>query len=878
MIEAPWRYVWEHAAQAEWVAARPLLLGLWLLLPLLWRHGRRHDQPRSWRAARCIAAAALIAAAAGVAVEVGLPDESLHVVVAQDVSASIEAPGRIWQEEAIDELRHALSPLDRLSVIHFAADAVIRRLPSSPSEPSPAIEAESMPVAATHLEAGVDAVLDLLVTAEAAHVVVLTDGNQTVGEARRAARRARALRRPLHFALPPVIDGADASVERLVVPPLIGAGAVFPLHLSVRREGAATSAEVELSVDDRRIGHETVNLHPGRNGIEIPYQLEEVGPHRLEARVRVADDVRSTNDAAVVSLTVVGRPRVLLVTPRPRSPLRRVLEAKGIAVESVAPAALGRRDFSAVHALVLEDPRGGDLDTTVQRRIEAWVRDAGGGLVFAGGEASYGDPALARTPLAQLLPVTLETRRPPRAERQPLSLVLLIDRSNSMAYHVTRRTERSATDSKLVYAQRAARAVLEQLRAEDRLGIIAFDSASHVLASLQTIGERREALERAIARLEPAGGTDFFDGLKIASEQLAQAPTGARHVMLLTDGDSNRPAEAHAALLEALAAQGITVTAIRIGDDDANLALLQDIAQRTGGAFHHVENALALPELMLRDATSAMARLAQGGPLYVPTVRGDGQAVRGLGRDPVAPVYGYAYAETRPGADVLMAIASEGRQDPLLAVWQYGSGRVAALTASPRDDAELWVAWRDFGKLWSQLVRWVARPQIRGEHVLTVERAADGIVLHVGTASDADEVRRVRLEPAPGQVVVAPAVRAAARRFRAVLADVPPGIYPVTLTLASDDGVEERVELVRIPDVSEAGDEMRRVGADRAFLTSLAAQTGGSVGDQLPPLPERRLGERRARRALDLVWILLAIVALLYEVAARRRVAAPEVW
>ena len=56
-----------------------------------------------------------------------------------------------------------------------------------------------------------------------------------------------------------------------------------------------------------------------------------------------------------------------------------------------------------------------------------------------------------------------------------------------------------------------------------------------------------------------------------------------RHIILLTDGDSNRSAEDHAELIAALARAEITVTSIRIGSDTVNLDLLDAISRATGG-------------------------------------------------------------------------------------------------------------------------------------------------------------------------------------------------------------------------------------------------------------------------------------------------------
>src|SRR5438552_2173850 len=91
---------------------------------------------------------------------------------------------------------------------------------------------------------------------------------------------------------------------------------------------------------------------------------------------------------------------------------------------------------------------------------------------------------------------------------------------------------------------------------------------------------------------------------------LVAAGPRVRHVMLITDGDTNRRAEDHDDVIAALAHDDVTVTTIRIGSDTVNLDLLEQISRATGGAFHHVEDVGALPQLMISDTQHVMYEAA----------------------------------------------------------------------------------------------------------------------------------------------------------------------------------------------------------------------------------------------------------------------------
>ncbi len=169
---------------------------------------------------------------------------------------------------------------------------------------------------------------------------------------------------------------------------------------------------------------------------------------------------------------------------------------------------------------------------------------------MTGGPRSFGDKAYQKSAVERILPVSLVEQQPKAKGRVPMGIFLVIDRSNSMGYNSRRHDVRDG--EKMRYAREAALALVEQLRPEDRVGVIAFDSDPYVLGPLRTLSEQRAALEDRIARLVPGGGTDFKAALEIATAQLVQSGLKTMHIILMTDGDTNRGAADHAAVIQAM--------------------------------------------------------------------------------------------------------------------------------------------------------------------------------------------------------------------------------------------------------------------------------------------------------------------------------------
>jgi hypothetical protein len=412
------------------------------------------------------------------------------------------------------------------------------------------------------------------------------------------------------------------------------------------------------------------------------------------------------------------------------------------------------------------------------------------------------------------------------------------------------------------YAKRAALAVLEQLAPSDLVGAIAFDSAPYEVGPLLPAAEGRPNLAARIRALQYGGGTDFKEALEIALRQLLETNRRVRHLILLTDGDTNRRADDHALLVGAYARAEISITTIRIGSDTVNLDLLSTISRTTGGEFHHVENVHALPQLMIRDTQRLIdtaanrrerrAHLGDAGPILA-----------GLPETSLPPVARWAVTRPKAGAEVRVYVEAEGRRDPLLATWQYRLGRAAAVPLDFQAQAAGWAAWRGFGKLWAQLALWAASPALPERRLEAVHRP-EGTLVRLYAGADDTTPLALRL-PGRADVPFRPTGR---RRFAALVADLAPGLHPGHLLAGA------REEAVLVP-VTRAGSdrEARAAQANRALLERVAAATGGVVDPEPRRVLTARPGERRARRPLATGLAGIATLLVLVDVAARRRAA-----
>ena len=119
-------------------------------------------------------------------------------------------------------------------------------------------------------------------------------------------------------------------------------------------------------------------------------------------------------------------------------------------------------------ALILDDVPGFGISNEKMETIARYVRDAGGGLLMVGGDASFGAGGYYKTPIERALPVDMDVKSQVQLPR--LSLVIVVDKSGSMGGTVP------TGETKLDVVKSAALSAIELLNPFDRVGLLAFDA------------------------------------------------------------------------------------------------------------------------------------------------------------------------------------------------------------------------------------------------------------------------------------------------------------------------------------------------------------------------------------------------------------------
>ena len=869
-------------AGATYIFTAPEWLWLLALLPLFWI-------PLFWQPQRIVmgiavlfrslAVVLVIAALAGLSEQTILSEHKLALVTAADMSESISVEGRTWTQEYLSRLIKSLEPTDELSVLSFAGETALVVPPGDPAGVNPTLEALQKPLegvtGGTHVARALERALALYPEEAEKRLLLITDGNETEGMAKQHIALARRMEVKIFPVIPPSGQHPEISLEKFITPPLVREGSAFNVRMVVRNgNDKAVRGSTTVFANDQTLTRQEINLEPGLSVLEVPAQILQRGNYLLRAEVKAAPDTINGNNQQSANLAVTGKIRSLVITDNPKTHLARALQMKEVETEFRRPEGIPTQieELLDYNCLVFDDISRGGISPQQMRVIESYVRDFGGGFLMAGGLRTFGDLGYKGTIVERVLPVTFQEQRPKKKKRTPIALFLVIDRSNSMGYNSKIRGLHDG--QKMKYAQKAALELLTQLQDNDYAGAIAFDSEPYVLAPLGQLSTNRSELIERITRLQYGGGTDFYGALETAADQLGQIRGAIRHIILLTDGDSNRSPADHYPLVASVAQRQISITTIRIGADTVNLQLLSYMSDKTSGRFYHVEDVELLPQLMIKDTKQVMREKDDDedkSKEIVPRVGDRGMILQGL--DSFPSLEEYMLTKPKTGANVQLYTDAYKEHDPLLATWQYGLGKVVAVTFDPSGSGSSdWIRWEGYGKFWSQAVRWAIRDETPWDYRLSAQVRNERTILQAESFdSDDGGVLQIRV-PRGGRTDELTLMPVAPRVYEAVMSGKRQGSFPVTI-LKRKNGrvVNQKNEIVMVrQSTGDALAEYRQQHPNRDLLRELSEGTGGKIDPDLNELvSQKREGKKKQVHPLENTLIIGALFLLLGDIAVR---------
>lgn len=820
------------------------------LIYLIDRRGGRRSRRIKHRVARvmrCLLTCLCVLALA--APSVVLPGGQQAVWILADASAS----ARGMQDQMTQSVRTALENKDasvNAGVIAFGGNAMVEKplaQDGTYNGVTTAVDAQ-----ASDLSSALTLASALLPEDAQGRIVVLSDG--ATEDVRAAAQQLAARGVTVDFqsfsgdALP------DAQISQLNVPSRVYQGQSFTVTVQVTANHD-TAGTLVLYQNRTPVSSREVTLRRGDNTFTFRDVAADTGVVTYEARLISEGDSCAQNDSMGGYVYVQGAPKLLLVEGRQGegSEMAAMLSAAAMQYETVLPAQLpyDAEQLRQYDGVILVNVDYDAADEEQWAALDSAVRVLGRGLTVIGGDSSYALGGYRGSKLEEMLPVTIDVRN--KLDLPSLALMLVIDKSGSM-------TDGMFGTTRLELAKEAAMRAAEVLTPNDQVGVIAFDDAAKWVVNLQK-AEDVEAIQNQIGTIRPGGGTAFFTALYEATYALMNAQAQQKHIIFLTDGEAGDTG--YLQLCDIMQQNDITLTTVAVGSG-ADQATLRTLAQQGGGRAYAANEFDNLPKIFTKETYLVSGSYVQN-RTFTPVITEQSALTDFEGFPQLS---GYLAATEKSLATVSLM---SDREDPILAWWQYGAGRVVSFMADSRG------AWTSEFLQWDQAAAFYGGmaaftlPGEEREGQLTTERQGDAL-------------RIVYTAPEGAQTGLSTSVTALlpdGTQTQLALQESAPGVYEGEIAAAQLGAYALRVEQ------HDASGELQRVmegGAVNGYsgeydlrsqnsestLPYLSALTGGrEITDSVEMLKSTH-AVVRARRDLTqpLLWALM--VLLLCDIALRR--------
>jgi uncharacterized membrane protein len=704
----------------------------------------------------------------------------------------------------------------------------------------------------TNIAAALEVAAAAIPPSYVSRIVLLSDGNQTAGDAVPAALRSRT---PVWTVPLPVRNEPEVQVSAVNVPAQVREGEPFYVEVVVD-SNHDDEGEIQVFRGAHKVIGETVKVKAGENRFRFRQQL--AGERMVEYTARAAgfNDKLLDNNVSRGLVFSSGKPRVLLVDGDPKQAkyLAAALEQEGIKVDTRPPQGVPDKfaDLQNYELLMLSNVPATGMSTRQMNLIRSYVQDLGGGLVMIGGDQAFGLGGYYKTTIEEILPVRSDFEK--EKEKPSLAMVLVIDKSGSMG------------GVKIEMAKDAAKAAVELLGPKDRVGVIAFDGDLFWICDVQPAANKGQILDK-ISTIEAGGGTTMGPPMEAALDALQQTPAKLKHVIVLTDGVSE-PAD-FTGIAQNMTQAKVTCSTVAVGDD-CDFQLLEEIARTGNGRYYHAEDPSNIPQIFAKETVTASKSAINEQP-FTPIVTRPSQAIANIKFDDAPFLLGYVTTRPKPTSELILATE---KGDPLLSWWRYGLGMSVAFTSDAKSRwAAEWLSWPGYSKFWAQVVRHAMRKSdAKGVFVQVAQKDGKAQITLDAIQTDGkyvnDAVTELTvLEPQGGERKL-PMTQTAPGRYV--------GDFPSDLTGAYHLHVTQQIKGQTTATQQSRGlvinynEELRIRPTDETLLRTIAQLSGG----QFKPTPESVFApdQQTAAQPLPLWPYLLIAAALIFvaDVALRR--------
>jgi Mg-chelatase subunit ChlD len=755
-------------------------------------------------------------------------------------------------ESFVKEALESMKDKDEAAIISFGEEPVMENFLSQ----QPAFESISQIQGSkyTNIEKALNAAVSVLPEGSRKRIVLVTDGEENEGNSSNIAGVLKD--KSVDFKVLKIQreKGNEVAAVKLTAPQTLNMGEEFNIGVNIK-SNVNTSAKLTLFDGSQKAAEENIDLTKGENRFLFKDIADTRGFKTYRAVVEANLDTEMRNNEASSFVNVLDKPMILVIEDKAgeADEIAKILEGaktdyKRLSAHS-APADL--QSLAQYKTIILANVSAENLSDGFLKALEPYVRDLGGGLIATGGDDSFALGGYFKTSLEKVLPVNMELKG--RKAIPDMSIFVVIDKSGSMA-------SESGGITKLDLAKEAAARVLDSLRDNDNIGVLAFDSAQYWVVQPQRPKDR-EVLRSDIGTITQGGGTSILPALEEAVDKMKDHDSKIKHIILLTDGQAEKTG--YDELLEEARNGGITISTVAAGFD-ADIQLLEHIAQEAGGRFYVTDQYSNIPTIFAKETFMA-ARAYLNNREFTPRLVNMHSVLEGVAENGMPGLLGYIASSPKDSSRVILE-SDEG--DPILTLWQYGLGKTIAWNS---DMKGVWsgnyVNWDKNPVFWNNLINWtIENYSTENLEVSTKVQGGYGEINALQRNSNETIDTRAIITAPSLETIEVDLNPEAPGRYKGSFRIDDTGAYLIKVVQSKDGEVQSAVST----GMSVQYSPEYSMDANSHKLERLVIESGGSYIKEAEEVFEGPIAPVKGRVDLTSPLLLLTLLAFLVDIAVRR--------
>ena len=592
-------------------------------------------------------------------ITVSIKGKNISTVFLLDVSESISS-FKNNGESFINNALEIMPKGNKAGVILFGDNAKVDKIIDNKSSYK---SLNSSPVStATNIQSAVETAITLFEDGASKRIVLITDGEENKGDILKSIPLINAENIDLKVYKVSGQSGDEVYVDSVTIPDNISIGEEFSVQIDLE-SNYSTSAKLTLFSGREKVGEQVVEVKKGSNSFIFRDVQNSGGFKSYRVTVEADGDTNKINNEYSAYTNVIDKPNVLIINGvrGDSQALEEILNNGGANIKTISPSSSPStlNELLEYKVIVLNNVYKDDLTNGFMDNIESYVKDYGGGVVTFGGEDSYALGGYKDTALETILPVNMDKKG--KNEVPSISINLIIDKSGSMSAE-------GGGVSKLTLAKEAAMKAIDNLRE--------IDDTFDVVVPTQKVTDK-DYIKELISGIQIRGGTSIYPALEKGYNIQSESDAKIKHTILLTDGQDSIPYSTYEELIQKFNNENITLSTVAVGSD-SNSSLLSDLATAGNGRSYYTDIYTDIPRIFAQEVLMSVGTYIINEE-FTPSVVSNHEVLAGVQTSEGLPsLLGYIGTSLKDDA---IEILSSNRDEPILAVRQYGIGKTASFTS-----------------------------------------------------------------------------------------------------------------------------------------------------------------------------------------------------